>query len=186
MQHRSSLGSAFLLLAALASLGGASPLGAQQPWLNSPLSGQGQPVFPFFEGWYDNGDGTYTISFGYLNRNPSQVIEIPRGERNYLEPSSFDGTQPTYFLASRQRGVFAVTITESQRDQDVWWHLIAADGTDYKVPGRARATAYQLDHLPRPHGSLAPLAWFTSQSDAGRGPLGVWAEATLTTRVSAR
>ncbi|MGE0158263.1 MAG: hypothetical protein AB7T31_02555 [Gemmatimonadales bacterium] len=182
MPDRSTARRAVVLLSALLAWPAAA-LQGQQPWLNSPLGDGAQPVFPFFEGWYDNGDGTYTLSFGYMNRNPETVVEIPLGERNYLEPARFDGVQPSYFIPARQRGVFAVTITEEMRDDDVWWHLIAADGSDYKVPGRARANAYQLDWNPRPHGSVAPLLWFTSESDAVHGPEGTWAPQTVSARV---
>ena len=186
MRLGSSLGGAVLVVTALGALG--QPLAAQQPqqpqqWLNSPLPGSGNPVIPWFEGWYDNGDGTFTLSFGYLNRNARDVVEIPHGERNRLEPAEFDGRQPTHFLPSRNRGVFAVTIPESRRDLDVWWYLTDAQGNEYKVPGRARATGYQLDWLPRPHGSLPPRMWFTNEREAGRGPEGVFAPETLTARV---
>jgi hypothetical protein len=182
MADRSILCRALILWGALSAWPAAAALHGQQPWLNSPLGDGRQPVFPFFEGWYDNGDGTYTISFGYMNRNPDTVVEMPLGERNYIEPARFDGVQPSYFIPARQRGVFAITITEDMRDQDIWWHLIAADGSDYKVPGRARASAYQLDWNPRPHGSVAPLLWFTSERDAVRGPEGTWATETVTAR----
>ena len=161
-------------------------LEAQQPWLNSPLGDTGQPVFPFFEGWYDNGDGTYTLSFGYLNRNPTQVVEIPHGERNYMEPAELDGRQPTHFLPARNRGMFAITIPASQRDLDIWWYLADERGNVHKVPGRARSGSYQLDWLPRPHGSQAPWVWFTSERDARRGPEGIFAPETLTARVGQR
>jgi hypothetical protein len=161
-------------------------LEAQQPWLNSPLGDTGQPVFPFFEGWYDNGDGTLTLSFGYLNRNPTQVVEIPHGERNYMEPAEFDGRQPTHFLPARNRGMFAITIPESRRDLDIWWHLTDERGNVYEVPGRARSSGYQLDWLPRPHGSQPPWVWFTSERDARRGPEGIYAPETLTARVGQR
>jgi hypothetical protein len=161
----------------------APPLSAQQEWLNSPLADGNRPVFPFFEGWYDNGDGTYTISFGYLNRNTEEVKEIPHGDRNYIEPAEHNGVQPTHFLASRNRGVFAITVPADRRDEDVWWYIADEDGNELKVPGRARSPAYELDWNPRPHGSLPPLMWFRSEGEAGKGPGGVWAPATLTTSV---
>ncbi len=164
---------------------GAVPTGvhAQQQWANSPLPVTGNPVFPWFEGWYDNGDGTFTLSFGYLNRNPRDAVEIAHGALNYMEPAEFNGRQPSHFLPSRNRGVFAVTIPASQRDLDVWWYLTDQNGNQYKVPGRARSSGYQLDWLPRPHGSLTPILWFSSERDARRGPEGVYAPAVLTTRV---
>jgi hypothetical protein len=182
MLDRSTVYGVFLS-AALAVAASGGRLGAQQPWLNSPLGDGNQPVFPFFEGWYDNGDGTYTISFGYLNRNATRVIEIPHGERNYIEPAEFDGQQPTHFLPSRNRGMFAITIPASRRDLDIWWYLTDERGNVYKVPGRARADGYQLDWLPRPHGSMPPWVWFTSERDARRGPEGLYAPETLTVRV---
>jgi hypothetical protein len=169
----------------LAVIGGARTDGllAQQPWLNSPVPDSGNPVFPWFEGWYDNGDGTLTLSFGYLNRNARDPVEIPHGDRNYMEPAELDGRQPTHFLPSRNRGVFAITIPASQRDLDVWWYLTDERGNQYKVPGRARSPGYQLDWSPRAHGSLTPILWFTSEREAGRGPQGLFAPETLTTRV---
>jgi hypothetical protein len=183
MQDRRNRGgiAACFLAASLAA--GAEGVVAQQQWQNSPLAPSGNPVIPWFEGWYDNGDGTLTLSFGYLNRNPRDVVEIPHGPRNRLEPAEFDGKQPTHFMASRNRGMFAITIPESRRDLDIWWYLTDAQGNEYKVPGRARTTGYQLDWLPRPHGSLPPLMWFTNERDARRGPEGIFAPETLTARV---
>ncbi|HET9949170.1 MAG TPA: hypothetical protein VFQ22_09635 [Longimicrobiales bacterium] len=177
MQLR-SMGVAALALLACGATGAAAQQQPQQ-WPNSPLPSTGRPVFPFFEGWYQNEDGSVTLSFGYLNRNPDEVVEIPLGDRNYIEPRELDGIQPTHFLPSRNRGVFAITLPASERDTDVWWYLTDEDGNEYKVPGRASSSSYELDWMPRPHGTLPPLMWFESESEAGRGPGGVWAEETL-------
>jgi len=173
MQRRSSLGGIVLVLLAWSASAGATSLLAQDQWPGAPRPATGRQVIPFMEGWFDNGDGTFTISFGYLNRNPDQVVEIPLGERNYIEPAQYDGVQPTTFLASRQRGVFAITVPASARDQDLWWYIAADDGQVFKVPGRAKASAYQLDWMPRPHGSLPPTVWFDSERNAARGPEGL-------------
>jgi len=183
MQHRRSWAGLGLALLAWSAGTGANDLVAQQQWLNSPLPTSGRPIFPFFEGWYDNGDGTFTLSFGYLNRNPNDIVEIPHGDRNYIEPAEFNGQQPTTFSPSRNRGVFAVTIPASMRDEDIWWYITDDDGTVYKVPGRTRSSGYQLDWVPRPHGSLPPLLWFTSEQDAFRGPEGSFAPTSLTASV---
>ncbi|SVE22695.1 uncharacterized protein METZ01_LOCUS475549, partial [marine metagenome] len=37
-------------------------------------SSKGQTVTPSFEGWYQNPDGSYTLSFGYFNRNTEEVV----------------------------------------------------------------------------------------------------------------
>lgn len=182
MRVRTTLGAELLLTAACTLLCAHSAV-AQQQWLNSPRTMTGNPVIPWFEGWYDNGDGTFTLSFGYLNRNPRDVVEIPHGPNNRLEPAEYDGRQPTHFLPARNRGMFAITIPASRRDEDIWWYLVDAQGNEYKVPGRARNQGYQLDWLPRPHGSLPPWMWFTNERDRRRGPEGVYAPETLTARV---
>jgi hypothetical protein len=174
-----------LALVATGSLATPDTLEAQGPdgrWPLQPSSRVDRVVAPFMEGWYENEDGTYTISFGYLNVNEDPV-EIPLGEDNFIEPAQFDGTQPTYFERGHPRGVFAVTVPASMHDVDVWWTLRNASGEVTRVPGRTSATAYQLDWVPRPHGSLPPSVSFDGQGEEGRGPQGIMAERVLTASV---
>lgn len=178
MQLHGSLRAGGTALIALCALGQATPLEAQQ-WELAPTPVGERLVSPFMEGWYDNGDGTYTISFGYVNRNLDRVVEIPIGERNRIEPEQFDGMQPTVFHRSRRRGIFAITIPEEMRNTDIWWHITNENGEVHRVPGRTLAAAYQLDWYPRPHGSMPPVVWFESEDDVGRGPEGVYAGETL-------
>src|SRR5580658_4174120 len=37
----------------------------------------GQDVAPVFEGWEHNPDGTFSMVFGYLNRNYEEEVDIP-------------------------------------------------------------------------------------------------------------
>lgn len=175
-------GFAAALLACLAFT--SAPLDAQERRLPlRPVAPEERPVVPFMEGWYDNGDGSVTISFGYFNLNQDSVVLIPLGEANVVEPERFDGMQPTVFFPGRNHGVFGVTVPADMRDQDVWWMLTNGNGEVAKVPGRSNAGAYQLDRNPRPHGSLPPLIWFESEDRSATDPEGVVAEQTLTTRV---
>jgi hypothetical protein len=82
-----------LTIAALMS----SPLGAQIPRPLVPLPDDGLRVVPFFDGWYANPDGTFTLSFGYSNLNRNEVVEIALGPDNFIEPKEYDGRQPTSF-----------------------------------------------------------------------------------------
>ena len=53
-----------------------------------PLAGvraSGQTVTPAYEGWYRNPDGSHSLSFGYLNRNAEEVVEIPIGPNNFID-----------------------------------------------------------------------------------------------------
>ena len=190
MRFRSMVGGVAFALLLCSAVAGPAALGAQaaagrlllQP---PPPSGGQQNVIPFFEGWYANEDGTYTISFGYLNLNRESVVEIPVGADNRLDVAQFDGMQPTTFLPGRQRGVFSLILPADRKDEDVWWNIRNrnADGEVMRVPGRTHARAYELDWNIRPQGSLHPLVWFESSSEEGRGPGGIAAERTLTTTV---
>src|SRR3972149_5267404 len=50
---------------------------------------------PFFEGWYENGDGrTCSLNFGYANEN-SRSVSVPIGGNNFFRPSPQNQGQPT-------------------------------------------------------------------------------------------
>ena len=167
---------------------GSWPLGAQGQRPLAPLPPGGLRVAPFFDGWYANADGTTTFSFGYSNLNRDEVVEIPLGPDNFIEPKEYDGRQPTSFppvvpdagdgggrgdRRDRERGVFAVT-TPAGFQGDVVWTL-RHRGQTYKVPGRAKTGAYQL-RWPMAMGSIPPLLRFSPKGAAGRGPAGIQAD----------
>lgn len=163
-----------------------APASAQGPdgrWPLQPSSGVGRVIAPFLEGWYENEDGTISYSFGYNNFN-NDIVELPHGEDNFLDPARYDGMQPTLFYPGKHRGVFAVTVPASERNVDVWWTLTNPNGEVTKVPGRSTWSAYQLDWRPRPHGTLPPAVSFNDGSgDVGRGPPGVMSRNALSARV---
>ncbi len=173
------------VLAGPAVTGGPAALDAQGPdgrWPLQPRSPGNRHLAPFMEGWYANEDGTFSISFGYLNAN-SDTMWIPLGPDNFIEPAQFDGMQPTIFVPGHPRGLFTVNLPAAMKDTDVWWTLRKANGEVTRVPGRIGAVAYQLDWFPRPHGSMHPLVSFDSQTGEGRGPPGLVAERTVTASV---
>ena len=151
-------------------------------WPLQPRSPGNRHLAPFMEGWYANEDGTFSISFGYLNAN-RDTIRIPLGPDNFIEPAQFDGMQPTTFFPGHQRGLFTVDLPEAMKDTDVWWTLRKENGEVTRVPGRVSSNAYQLDWYARPHGSLHPRVSFDSDAEEGRGPPGIVAERTLNVSV---
>ena len=143
--------------------------GGRPPWPSAPwergLVAEGLPISPFFEGWYENPDGTYTVSFGYFNRNREETVVIPAGPNNFLSPASYDGGQPTVFTPGRSTGVFTVTVPAEfgLNDGRVVWTLRTGDTPPHSVPGKVGVEAYRLHHAPMAMG-LAP----TSSAAPGR------------------
>jgi hypothetical protein len=81
----------------------ASPLNAQIQYRS------GVDVTPAFEGWTTNPDGTFSLYFGYMNRNYEEELEIPVGPNNTVDPGG-DRGQPTHFYPRRQHFVFKVVV----------------------------------------------------------------------------
>ncbi len=169
---------ALILIAVQAAATG--PLHAQERRLPlAPIKPSGEEVAPFFEGWYRNDDGTFTLSFGFFNLNREQILDIPIGPDNFIEPAEFDGMQPTHFPVRprRDRGVFHVTVPASYEDgeQAVVW-TITANGLTNATPGRVGITALQLDYGPRAMGSVPPVVRFSPDGPEGQHIQGVWGE----------
>jgi len=94
---------------------------------------RGQNVAPVYEGWYENPDGSYTMVFGYMNRNYEEVPEAALGEGNYFEPGPADRGQPTRFYPRRQQFVFEVPVPAGWGDQDLVWTLTVNGKTERAV-----------------------------------------------------
>jgi hypothetical protein len=147
-----------------------APIAAQQ----NPVARQqprGLGVSPVFEGWYQNPDGTYTLSFGFMNRNTEQVLTIPVGPGNKVEPGALDQGQPTYFEPRRSYGVFTVTVpADFGREARVTWTL-EANGERYAIPGGLLA-AYETDNLHARGTDRYPPVLVLGNGSESRGPNG--------------
>jgi gliding motility-associated-like protein len=66
-----------------------------------------QDIKPILECVTDNGDGTLTATFGYLNNNAEEII-IAEGPSNNLNPLPLEANIPEKFLPGRQHNVFSV------------------------------------------------------------------------------
>ena len=71
-------------------------------YTNSVRYAKGQSVQPVFEGWEKNPDGTYSMWFGYLNRNYEERLNIPVGPNNGF--AGEDMGQTEVFEPRRSRG----------------------------------------------------------------------------------
>lgn len=103
MQVYRSAGAAVALAAALCGTLGTTWAAGQVP---KTLSEFGEPVYPSYEGWYDNPDGSYTLLMGYFNPNTKQTVRVPIGESNFIAPGAPDQGQPTVLFARTRLGYF--------------------------------------------------------------------------------
>lgn len=145
--------------------------GRQLPLAPAPKSGA--TVTPAFEGWYPNKDGTFSISFGYYNRNTEEAVDVPIGPNNFIEPGPQDQGQPTHFEPKRHWGVFAITVPADFGKKEVTWTL-KVRGQAYAIPGSLHPN-WQIDALEGEAGSgnTPPILKFAENGPEGAGPGGI-------------
>ncbi len=170
-------------LALASALAVVAPLAAQEN-PRARMQPRGLGVSPTYEGWYQNPDGTYTLSFGFLNRNTEEIITIPVGPGNFVEPGEPDQGQPTYFTPRRSYGVFTVTVPADFGPDDwVTWTL-EANGERYSIPGGLLHN-YETANLHAPAtGRYPPIVVMRAGGTETRGPNGEWI-GPLSTRLGA-
>ncbi len=125
---------ALLLVLSLGAVDGA----AQQGFA------RGQNIAPAYEGWEQNDDGSFNLVFGYMNRNWEEIIDLPIGADNQIEPGGQDQGQPTHFYPRRNRFVFSIRVPADFGDKELVWTLTSNGRTE-----RAYATLkpdYYIDN----------------------------------------
>jgi hypothetical protein len=93
--------------------------------LAEPVTNAGGPIYATFEGWGPLKDGTNALLLGYFNRNRTQLIDIPIGPDNSIEPGGPDYGQPTHFLTGRQYGMFAIVVPKDFGTKKLTWTINA-------------------------------------------------------------
>ena len=144
----------------------------------APLTPSGETATPAFEGWYKNADGTYSLSFGYFNRNQTEILSVPAGPENFISPGDANQGQPTYFYPRRHWGVFAVKVPADFGDKKVVWTLTVR-GKTYAIPGSLREE-WQIDALEGEAGNnnTPPVLTFGASGPEARGPAGAMVDRT--------
>jgi len=129
-----------LALASAAILLASQMAGAQQ------LSySKGQLVYPAYEGWEKNADGSFNLLFGYMNSNWEEEFDVPIGPENNFEPGGPDRGQPTHFFPRRNRFVFRVRVPADFGQSEVVWTLVT-HGKAQKAYGSLRQD-YFVDNM---------------------------------------
>lgn len=140
-------------------------LGAQQLPLE-PHHDAGQSITGVFEGWFKNPDGTFSLLFGYYNRNLTETLDIPAGPNNRIEPGGPDRGQPTHFLAGRMWGDFTVTVPQDFGENQLIWTIVA-NGKATVIPGNLK-TDWEISPFIDATNNTPP--WISFQSFEEGGP----------------
>ena len=155
------------MLLAFVCLAGIQP--SAQQLAMEPLKDSGSNVYPAFEGWYKNDDGSYTLLIGYYNRNKKQVLDIPIGNENKIEPGGPDQGQPTHFQVGRGWGTIAIKVPKDFGDKKLIWTL-TANGKTVSVPFGV-IKGYQIEpFLDAAMGNKPPVIKFAENGTALTGP----------------
>jgi hypothetical protein len=152
MAHRVAFGVVFFLGSAFAARAQPQPPATYIP---QTKFASGQDVVPSFDGWIKNTDGTFTLVFGYMNRNYEQELAIGTGPDNKLEPGPVDQGQPTYFLPRRHPWMFRVNVPADFGNKELVWS-ITANGRTEKAFGHLLPSEEIVERVIQTRGSLSP------------------------------
>ena len=133
----------------------ASAQTAPPTYFNETKFNSGQDVVPSFDGWMRNSDGTFTMVFGYMNRNYREEPVIAAGPDNKVEPGPADQGQPTYFLPRRHAWVFQVKVPADWGQKELVW-TITAHGRTEKAYATLRMEEEIIPRVLMTRGSLSP------------------------------
>jgi hypothetical protein len=138
----------------------------------APVRPSGQTVTPAYEGWYRNPDGTFSLSFGYFNRNASEVLDVPVGADNAISPGPANQGQPTFFAPRRHWGVFAVVVPANFGDKKKVTWTLRNRGETFAISG-SLDPLWEIDALVGEAGSNnTPPVLKNGTADEARGPRG--------------
>ena len=152
-----------LLLTAVVSLM-APPAGqAQQSFAT------GQNIAPAYEGWEQNADGSFNLVFGYMNRNWEEVIDVPIGPENTIEPGGPDHGQPSRFYPRRNRFTFRVRVPADFGDKELVWTL-TSNGRTEKAYATLKRDYFIDDLVVQANNGAAGAAGATPELEKNTSP----------------
>ena len=124
----------------------------------------GQSIQPIFEGFEKNPDGSFTMWFGYLNRNYDELPNVPIGANNAFlaadgvidagpvredlvldDPGAADRGQPTFFYPRRQQFVFGVQVPADFVGKELVWNLTYNGETSVAVGTLEQGNIWSVD-----------------------------------------
>lgn len=91
------------------------------PLAAGPSAQQNQPIYPAYDGFLKNPDGSYTLAFAYFSHN-ADVVTIAPGANNLFAPTPADRMQPTTFKPGHWR-FQCVMVVAPEFDGKMKWTL---------------------------------------------------------------
>ena len=159
------------------------------PFLAAPHAQRNQPIYPAYDGYLRNPDGSYTLSFAYFSHN-AELVTLAPGPDNSFAPEPADRQQPTTFRPGHQR-FQCIVVVGPEFDGKLRWTLTYAGTTtgtsqnmlqsNYNLVEGA-AELREIDYAKVPRGvclNRAPIVRILGLSGGGRG-----ATPTLSSAVS--
>lgn len=80
---------------------------------------QNQPIYPAYDGFLKNPDGSYTLAFAYFSHNADTVTIAP-GAANGFAPAPGDRMQPTTFLPGHWRFQCVMVVPPNFDGRMIW------------------------------------------------------------------
>ena len=131
---------------------------------------QNQPIYPAYDGFLKNPDGSYTLSFAYFSHN-ADIVAIPPGPNNSFGPAPADRMQPTSFKPGHWR-FQCVMVVGPEFDGKMKWTL-----------GYAGTTTGTSERMLQSNWNLVEGAAALSKLDYAKAPRGVCLNRPPTVRV---
>ncbi|HWI18257.1 MAG TPA: hypothetical protein VNT81_10955 [Vicinamibacterales bacterium] len=150
--------------------------------LAEPVVNSGGPIYAAFEGQGPLKDGRTVLLLGYFNRNRTQLVDIPIGPDNSIEPGGPDYGQPTHFLPGRQHGMFAIVLPKDFGTKRLSW-TINANGHKNVVTFWANPQYYIDFYKNTANGNEPPRIKFAMDGSEYIGPPRERTVATLSATV---
>ena len=97
------------------------------PVRQSPHAQANQPIYPAYDGYLKNPDGSYTLAFAYFSHN-ADVVTVPSGPANGFSPDPGDRQQPITFRPGHWR-FQCVMVVDPNFDGKLVWKLTYAGTT---------------------------------------------------------
>ena len=106
-----------------------------------------QPIYPVYDGFVKNPDGTLTLSFAYFSHN-FEPVTVPVGPDNSLTPAPADRGQPRTFLPGHHR-FQCIMVVGPDFDGDLRWTLAYA-GTSTSTSEQMLQYNWEMDGFASP------------------------------------